>query len=588
MKPHKKLLWLPVVVIGMITLLAVAGLDKAFADSSLPPGGITLFTDLPAPRGADAKPDHTIIRSRWVKVNFNLITGLDLAPGVSPKASQTIALNLFPDVEFTGVIERSEVVYQNNYSLVGRLEGVPDSSIIMSVQGDIVSANITVPGAFYQVRYVSPGVHAIYEINQGAFPPELPPIPVDSSQKEMNAPPKASARGIARSDDGSSIDVMVLYTTTSKNAAGGTAAMNSTISLAVAETNQGYANSGVTQRIRLVHTEEVTYDETAFDWNTTLNRLTGTSDGYMDNIHATRDAYGADEVVLLVEDTTYCGLAWLMTTLSNSFKTNAFAVVARTCATGYYSFAHEMGHNMGCNHDRANAGGQGLYTYSYGYQELTNHSFRTIMAYDCAGTSCPRINYWSNPDVSYTGLPTGVVYTAGNSADNRRTLNSSAYTVANFRTSVSGTTLLWSGTGGAAGIWTLDSSNNLSAYKQYGPYSGWTPVSLSYNPSDSTKRTLLWSGTGGIAGIWTLDSSNNLSSYKQYGPYSGWTPVSFSYNPSDRTQRMLSWGWAGGEANRNVDSTTNQSSCQKHGRYCRRTRRAGCKDTGESTQRRGR
>ncbi|MBF0508779.1 MAG: hypothetical protein HQK57_07625 [Deltaproteobacteria bacterium] len=576
MKTRRKLLWATLIVIGLITLLAFKGLDMAVADSIAPAaqsktvnstGAITLFTDIPAPRGADAKPDPTIIRSRWVNVNFDLIAGLDLAPGVPSKTSQTIALNLFPDAEFTGVIERSEVVYQNNYSLVGRLEGVPDSSVILSVQDNIVSANITVPGAFYQVRYVSPGVHAIHEINQSAFPPELPPIPVYSPPKAVDSPPKASVRNSAQPDDGSRIDVMVLYTPAALTGAGSTAAMNSTISLAIAETNQGYANSGVTQRVRLVHTEQVTYDETSFDWSTTLNRLTGTSDGFMDNIHAIRDTYGADEVVLLVEDTGFCGLAWLMTTLDNSFKTHAFAVVSRTCATGYYSFAHEMGHNMGCNHDRTNASGGQLYSYSFGYQEPSG-AFRTIMAYQngCIG-SCPRINYWSNPDVSYTGLPTGVLYTAGNSADNRRTLNNSAYTVANFRTSVSTKTLLWSGTGGIASIWTLDGSNNLSSYVQYGPYSGWTPVSFSQNPSDSTKRTLLWAGTGGYASISTLDGSNNLTSYVQYGPYSGWTPVSFSYNPSDSTRTLLWAGPSGSATSWTLDSSNNFLTYTAYGPY---------------------
>ncbi|MBF0527473.1 MAG: RHS repeat protein [Deltaproteobacteria bacterium] len=36
---------------------------------------------------------------------------------------------------------------------------------------------------------------------------------------------------------------------------------------------------------------------------------------------------------------------------------------------------------------------------------------------------------------------------------------------------------------------------------------------------------VLWAGTGGSASISTLDSSNNVSTYAQYGPYSGWMPV---------------------------------------------------------------
>ncbi len=51
--------------------------------------------------------------------------------------------------------------------------------------------------------------------------------------------------------------------------------MQNLINLAVEETNAGYAASGVNHRMRLVHTEEVDYSETNFNWSTTLTRLQG-------------------------------------------------------------------------------------------------------------------------------------------------------------------------------------------------------------------------------------------------------------------------------------------------------------------------
>ena len=56
-------------------------------------------------------------------------------------------------------------------------------------------------------------------------------------------------------DDGSLIEVLVVYTGAARGAAGGTTAMNTLINLAVSETNTGYGNSGVVQRIRLVQAE---------------------------------------------------------------------------------------------------------------------------------------------------------------------------------------------------------------------------------------------------------------------------------------------------------------------------------------------
>jgi len=109
-----------------------------------------------------------------------------------------------------------------------------------------------------------------------------------------------------------------------------------------------------------------------------------------------------------------------------------FSLVSQNCATGYYSFGHETGHNMGAQHDRATAGSStAMYSYSYGYQ-APDASFRTIMAYNCS-SGCSRVNQWSNPDVYYNNQPTGVSSTAPNSADNRLTLNNTASIVANFR-----------------------------------------------------------------------------------------------------------------------------------------------------------
>ena len=67
-------------------------------------------------------------------------------------------------------------------------------------------------------------------------------------------------------DSGALIDVMVVYTGTARSAQGGTANMENLISLAIAETNTGYLNSGINHRMRLVHTEEVSYSESDFDW----------------------------------------------------------------------------------------------------------------------------------------------------------------------------------------------------------------------------------------------------------------------------------------------------------------------------------
>jgi hypothetical protein len=137
-------------------------------------------------------------------------------------------------------------------------------------------------------------------------------------------------------------------------------------------------------------------------------------------------------VSLFSNDQAYCGMGYLMTSLSAGFESSAFTVVNHECATGYYSFAHELGHNMGCHHDRDNAT-TGLYPYSYGWRftGVSGSLYRTIMAY-APGT---RVQRFSNPDVTYDGVPTGVPIGFANQSHNAATINNSAYTVANFRQS---------------------------------------------------------------------------------------------------------------------------------------------------------
>ena len=211
--------------------------------------------------------------------------------------------------------------------------------------------------------------------------------------------------------------------------------MLSHINLGIAETNTGYANSGVVQRVRLANAAEVSYTEagtTTSGMITDLNRVTNTSDGFLDSVHTLRNTYNADVVSLW--ETGYnnpsgaCGIAWLMPGNLPSFASNAFSVVDISCATGYYSFGHEMGHNMGLNHARVDYATPptGAYPYSFGYKWT---GYRTVMAY-APGT---RILHFSNPNVSYLGNATGVNEAAGNSANNALSLNNTRVTVANWR-----------------------------------------------------------------------------------------------------------------------------------------------------------
>jgi len=381
--------------------------------------------------------DTTVKRYQFVHLNTATLEPFETLPAEGVEYPRRLRLGLFPDAVFTAQIGGRQATSSGGYVLTGILEGSPDSEMTLSVQDGVVSANFSLPGGgqtpvrFYQVRPTSAaGLLAVREIEQASFPPEEDLV----YEPPNHGAAPSSDPAASQAEDGSIIDVMVVYTAEARAAAGGTPAMQSLINLAVSETNTGYQRSLVDQRIHLVFSGEVNYSEAGFNWNTALNKLTG---GDIPNVHTWRETYSADLTVLLVSSTysSICGLSWVNTDMDAWWTADyGYSVVANSCATGYYSFAHEMGHAMGSVHDRATSGSsQGAFPYSYGYQD-PGRLFRTIMAYNCPSGGCPRINNWSNPAVAYNGRATGVSASAPNSADNAQSLNHTAYFVSNFRT----------------------------------------------------------------------------------------------------------------------------------------------------------
>jgi hypothetical protein len=95
-----------------------------------------------------------------------------------------------------------------------------------------------------------------------------------------------------------------------------------------------------------------------------------------------------------------------MPTPSPATRETGFSVIAHGCITNL-SFHHELGHNMGLQHDRyVVAGNPGTNFYNFGFVNYA-HRVRTIMAYNnfCAdrGQNCTRINWFSSPTVRATG-----------------------------------------------------------------------------------------------------------------------------------------------------------------------------------------
>ena len=168
---------------------------------------------------------------------------------------------------------------------------------------------------------------------------------------------------------------------------------------------------------------EVAHDD-AGDLGIDLSWVSGDA-----TVAALRDQYGADMVSLIVENGAgFCGMGYVQRSVGPGFASSAFQVTARSCAVGNLSLAHEHGHNLGMEHDPANGPAPSSASYPWSFGHYVSGVYRTVMSYP-SPCGCSRVAYFSNPNVIYSGSPTGLV----DQRDNARTANSTVSIVAAFR-----------------------------------------------------------------------------------------------------------------------------------------------------------
>lgn len=158
-----------------LSLLVIGGL-VLFSGCSQPLTTM-LFDDLDASlqKSINLPPDATVLRSRLVKVNFDLLQRLLPKSGVV-ETHDKITLNLFDDAAYICVFDRVEPGFPNATVWSGHIENIPNSQVTLVVNGDVLVGNIVLPEKNFQVRYIQEGAHVVYQIDQSRFPiPEEPP-----------------------------------------------------------------------------------------------------------------------------------------------------------------------------------------------------------------------------------------------------------------------------------------------------------------------------------------------------------------------------------------------------------------------------
>ena len=341
----------------------------------------------------------------------------------SVRINDIVNLQLFENKIYKAKIDKVVTDCNGNVTLTMKIPDWPMAFAIITTSKEGKSlVNISIPelGLSFGSRYNSKSnEYYLIEIDESKvqrLPMGNDAIPVPHSTTVLSA----NGALVTRADPNAPavIDLLVVYTPAAASSTYVTSkgGINNVISTMVALGNTCFSNSQTGITLRLVHSAQVAYTEPRpFNMGITLDRLQNSSDGYMDNVHDLRKQYKADLVQLITieDDTGGCGYT---TTEPGGSPKWGFSVVNITqTADTYPCSAHEIGHNMGLAHGAQQINkGSGVFLYSHGWRWFGtgNKYYTSVMAYHTGGYYTDGItsqytSFFSNPNVSYMGAPTG-------------------------------------------------------------------------------------------------------------------------------------------------------------------------------------
>ena len=383
----------------------------------------------------------------YVRLDAALISG-KRSPFWQKPGTGRVELPLPNGQMLTVAIGGSEMLGPDRFVSTGQIEGRPLSRAVFAWHAGFLHASIEDPAlGKFALRAATTELSQFYQIDPALVPPcggERRPTRAaafgDGGPAPF-APPSSAPDNPQRAE----VHVLMLYTQsvlTTLSGAARTAALQGAFDLAIAKVNAAFDASLITARVKLVGIAETSYDENASApakvQDDALTAIYQPDDGKMDEVHALRNATGADIVCLALgrRDSASSGLSFLLDQPHyNQNPDFAFSVVQYTSIAGTNVVPHELGHVLGCAHDRENAlSGEGAYSYSYGYRFVgaDGQRYHDIMSYPPG----IELSYFSNPNVIVpfpVSMPIGVSAGQPGESNTAQTIENNAFFTAQFR-----------------------------------------------------------------------------------------------------------------------------------------------------------
>jgi hypothetical protein len=324
---------------------------------------------------------------------------------------------------------------------------VAQGSFTIAQAGDVFRASVLFPGGRYAVTQASGDLYWLTDVappptseETDAYTEEtaakdgagVDDLPWSDTATRPVAQAGSQATAERRKKGKQKVTVLFAYDKTALAQAGSKKALKAAMAQVVAETNYSFKNSGIKAKIKsrgLIRSK----GKPAADLSNTLTRLYNPFDGQFDSARFVQKRKKADLVHLFVGGTVkeWCGfgnLPYKPSTTSPRFS----ASVSNLACLPYLTVTHELGHNLGADHDRyPGVSHSSKLKYAYGYIDVAN-GFGTIMSYPnaCldADVYCTTVPWYSSPKKPLPiGLPTGT-----KKQDNAKAIKKTIGKVANY------------------------------------------------------------------------------------------------------------------------------------------------------------